>query len=174
MKNRYVSAMISTSPITERKGMFSFMLQPCTASILANILDPDVPFVWIRHHTPKRTIAWWKTQACLSEKGQLYDVEVRWMDFDLQLSTARFLELLPEFEEHGLVLFQMTRRVPNSLILDGKADDVINHILIQNGLHVAFYLPHAVECAQLASPRREVLERALQQEKVKELAYGAA
>ena len=34
------------------------MLRSCTSGILAHILDPAVPFVWIRRHTPKRYIQW--------------------------------------------------------------------------------------------------------------------
>jgi hypothetical protein len=93
------------------------------------------------------------------------------MEFDLQLQTARFLELLPEFEEHGMELFQMVRRVPDTLTLYGVADDVVDRILLQNGLHLRFYLPHAVECAELASPDREVLERALERPEVRAIAY---
>ena len=147
------------------------MLRSCTARILAPILEPAIPWVWIRHHHPKRYIQWWNTQAALSEKGPLHDVEVRMMEFDLQLSTARFLELLPEFEDHGLALFQMTRRVPDTLTLHRVPEEAVDQILIQNGLHLAFYLPHAIECAQLASPHRSVLDRALQKPEVKEIAY---
>ena len=164
--------MTSDLPITERNGMFSFMLRSCTCGILAHILDPTVPFVWVRRHTPKRYMQWWSTQTRLSEAGALHDVEVRSMEFDLQLRTPRFIELLPEFEDHGIELFQMARRVPDTLTLDGIVDDVVNRVLIQNGMHLRFYLPHAVECAQLASPHREVLERALQRPEIKEIAYG--
>lgn len=164
--------MTSDLAITERNGMFSFMLRSTTSGILAHILDPAVPFVWVRRHAPKRYIQWWSTQTRLSEAGALQDLEVRSMEFDLQFRTARFLELLSEFENHGMVLFQMARRVPDTLTLDGIADDVVNRVLIQNGMHLRFYLPHAVECAQLASPHRGVLERALQRPEVKEIAYG--
>jgi hypothetical protein len=93
------------------------------------------------------------------------------MEFDIQLPTARFLELLSEFEEQGIILFQMSRRVPDTLTLHGLADDAVNRVLIENGLHMKFFLPHAVECAQLASPHREVMERALQGREVREIAY---
>jgi hypothetical protein len=152
--------------------MFSFMLRSCTSGILAHILDPAVPFIWIRRHTPKRYIQWWSTQTHLSEAGGLHEVEVRSMEFDVQLRTARFLELLPEFEDHGMVLFQMTRRVPDTLTLSGVPDEAVDRVLLQNGLHLRFYLPHAVECAQLASPQREVLERALERPEIGEIAYG--
>jgi hypothetical protein len=163
--------MTSALPIVERNGMFSIMLRSCASDILAYILDPTVPFVWIRQHKPKRSVQWWSTQTQLSETGALHDVEVRSMEFDLQLRTGRFLELLPEFEDHGMVLFQMTRRVPDTLTLDGIADEVVDRILIQNGMHLRFYLPHAIECAQLASSHREVLERVLQRPEVAKIAY---
>lgn len=162
--------MTSDIPITERHGMFSFILRSCTSGILAHILDPAVPFVWIRRHTPKQRIQWWDTQVRLSETGVPFDVEVRSMEFDLQLRTDRFLELLPEFEDHGMVLYQMGRRVPDTLTLNGIADDVVDRVLIQNGLHLCFYLPHAAESAELASPHRDVLERALRRPEVRGLA----
>lgn len=163
--------MTSEFPITERNGMFSFMLSSCTSGILTHLLDPAVPFVWIRRHTPKPYIQWWNTQTSLSETGALRNVEVRSMEFDLQFRTARFLELLAEFEAHGMLLFQMTRRVPDTFTLDGIEENALDRVLIQNGLHLRFYLPHAVECAQLASPHREVLELALQKPEVREIAY---
>jgi hypothetical protein len=130
-----------------------------------------VPFVWIRRHTPQRWVAWSRYQVPLSRTGQLFDAEVRSLEFDLQLPTTRFLELLPEFDDHGIVLFQMSRRVPDTLMLDRIQDDAVDRVLIQNGLHLRFYLPHAIECAQLASPHRDVLERALESPQVQDLAY---
>ena len=153
--------------------MFSFMLRSCPLGILAYVLDPTVPIVWIRRHTPKKSIQWWNTQTRLSEAGVLHDVEVRCMEFDIQLNTTRFLELLPEFRDDGMVLFQMTRRVPETLTLDGMAEDAFYRILIQNGLHLHIYLPYEAECGQLASPHREVLVRILQRPEVKEIAFGA-
>jgi hypothetical protein len=168
---RYVDiTMASQLPIIEREGMFSVMLRPCTCAILEYILDPAIGYVWVRRHTPRRHLQWWKTQAPLSEAGTLHEVQVRGMEFDLQLPTARFLELLPEFWGHGLVLFQMTRPVPDTLMLDGIADSVVDRVLMQNGLHLRFYLPHAAELAQVGSPRREVLEKMLQRREVREMA----
>jgi hypothetical protein len=166
--------MNSELPITEQDGMFSVMLRPCTSGVLAHILAPFVPFVWIRRHMPHRYVQWCKARVPLSATGQPQDIEVRSLEFELQLSTGRFLELLPEFEEHGMDLCQMTQRVPNTLTLNDVSDAAAGRILIQNGLHLRFYLPHAVEFAQLASPHREVLEGALQKPQVRELACGKA
>jgi hypothetical protein len=154
--------------------MFRVMLRSCTCSVLQYILDPSVPFVWVRRHMPQTYVKWWRARVPLSATGQPHEVEVRWLEFDLQLATSQFLELLPEFQSHGIVLFQMTRRVPDTLTLQSIPDAAINQVLIQNGLHLRFFLPHAVECALLASPHREVLERALQKPEVGSLAYGEA
>jgi hypothetical protein len=153
--------------------MFSVMLRQCKCSLLAHILDPVVPFVWVRSHMPHSIVQWWHTQVALSPTGRSHDIEVRLLEFDLQLPTSRFLELLPEFENHGIDLLQMARRIPDTLTLHGVPDAAADRVLVQNGLHLRFYLPHAVESAQLASPHREVLENALKKTEVKELAYGA-
>jgi hypothetical protein len=152
--------------------MFSVMLRSCTARMLAHVLDPAVPFVWIPRHIPNRYLRWWSTQTCLFEAGPLNSLEVRSMEFDIQLSTSRFLELLPEFEHHGLVLFQMTRRVPDTLTLQRVPDGAVDGILRQNGLHLRVHLPEEEPWGQLTSPHREVLERALQKPQVREVAYG--
>lgn len=80
--------------------------------------------------------------------------------FDIQTTTEDFLPLLPEFEDHGLDLFQMSRRVPNTLLFN-IYDESMNRILLNNGLFLKFILPHAGEVAQLCSPNREYLESLL-------------
>ncbi|MEK6701082.1 MAG: hypothetical protein AABZ53_02390 [Planctomycetota bacterium] len=158
-------------PIVERNGMFNFMLRSCTARILVHILDRDTPFVWIRRHAPCRDMRWWRTKVPLSIDGAPFNVEARMLNFDLQMSTSEFLENIAEFDGHGLVLFQMSKRVPDSLTLDGIADDLVDRVLVQNGMTLRFYLPHAVECAQVTSPQRATLEQVLRRPEVNALAY---
>jgi hypothetical protein len=151
--------------------MFSVLLRSCSCSVLAHVLDPSVPFVWVQRHWPNPRVEWRVARVPLSRDGQPRDVEVRSLEYDLQLPTARFLELLPEFEDKGMNLYQMVRRVPDTLTLYRVADHAIDGVLIQVGLHLRFSLPHAGETAELASPHRDVLERALQSPAVRELAY---
>lgn len=152
-------------------GLFSFMLAGATCKVLAHILDPSIPFVWVRDHGPVETVRWWKTRIPLSESGRFYDAEVRNMGFDLHFTTSRFLELLPEFERHGMLLYQLTRRLPHTLTLNRVREEAVTPILLQNGLHLQFNLPHAIECAQLSSPRREVLEALLTKPEIGEMVY---
>jgi hypothetical protein len=81
------------------------------------------------------------------------------LNYEAQFETSAFLELLGEFEGHGVSLFQMARRVPNSLTLLGLDDRAVDRVLCHNGLRVGFYLPHANEYAQVCSPDRGFLER---------------
>ena len=147
------------------------MLRQCTSAVLAHALDKAVPWVWIRRHQPKRYLQWWSTPIALSESGLPKEVCLRSLEFDLQFPTHRFLELLPEFSDHGIVLFQMSRPVPDTLSLDRIPDDAIDRVLVQNGLHLAFYLPHAFESAQFRSPNREVIERLVEVPQIKDLVY---
>ncbi len=147
------------------------MLRSCTALLLKEVLDVSVPYVWIRRHQPVRSLQWWKTETVLKRNGPLHDIDIRSMEFDIQMPTERFLDLLPEFANHGLVLFQMSQRVPDTLTLDRIPDEHINRVLIQNGLHLKVYLPHEYECAQLAAPHGATLERILLNPLIRELAY---
>lgn len=116
------------------------MLSSCTTAILAGVLHPTVPFVWIRCHSPQRSLRWWNTPNRLSDVGALQDVEVRQLRFDPQLNTARFLELLPEFADYEMDPLQMARRVPDTLTLDRIAEQAVNRTLIQSncsGLEVS-------------------------------------
>ena len=165
--------MNNDSLITEWSGLFILNLKPCTCGILSFILNPEVEFVWIRRHIPEPYIRWTRTPVVLSPKHRLHEVEIRFLEFDLQLSTQRFMDLLTEFEDHGIELFQMRSRVPDTLHLHKVSENAAASILIQNGLHVAFYLPHSHEYAQLRAPDRTTLERLLTIPQIKELAYAA-
>lgn len=160
--------------ILSSNSLFALTLEPCTSAILAHALDPAVPWIWIRRHTPKRNVGWWRTQLPLADGGALHEVGVRSLEFDLQLPTSRFLELLPEFQDHALALFQMTRPVPDKLTLDRVSDEGVDGILVQNGLHLAFHLPHAFETAQFRAPRRETLAALLDVPQIRALVNAKA
>jgi hypothetical protein len=157
--------------ITQQGNIHAFMLGPCTADILRHALDPSVPWIWIRRHTPKRNLGWWPTKLPLSERGAPCEVTARSLEFDLLLPTVRFLELLPEFHDHGVTLYQMVRPVPDTLSLDRVPPDAIDPVLVQNGLHLAFHLPHAIETAEFRSPHREVLAALLAVPEIRALAF---
>jgi hypothetical protein len=58
-----------------------------------------------------------------------------------------------------MTLFQMQKPWPASVQPRYLPKAARYKILVQNGLHLEFYLPHAGEYAQVVSPHREVLER---------------
>jgi hypothetical protein len=150
-------------------GLFSIMLRPCTAEILRHLLDPEVFFAWVVGHYPNRHLEWWTCRLPLSQSGRPFPLEVRGLRCDLLMSTSQFLERFSDFD--GLVLHQMRRRVPNTLLFEGLEEHNRVRVLIQNGLFASFYLPHAMECASFATVERSAMERALASEAVRSLAY---
>jgi hypothetical protein len=152
--------MITTGEIREfQPGVFSLMLEPCSALVLPHILSAEVPFVWLEEHTPDNRYEWWKAQVPLRRGGQYFPLKVRLLRFDLMLPTEQFLTLLPEFADAGMLLLQLEREMPNGLIPRGLKDTERYKVLGQNGLHLEFDLPHAGEYASVISPHRAVLER---------------
>ena len=150
-------------------GLFSMMLRPCTAEILLHLLDPLVPFVWVIGHSPSRHLEWWSCHLPLSKSGVVSDLEVRGLRFDLLLPTSEFLTRLSDFD--GLALYQMRRKVPNTLTAEGLDERSRVRVLIQNGLAASFYLPHAMECASFATVERAAIEKVLANEAIRALVY---
>jgi len=166
--------MSTARAITEHEGMFSLRLNPLPFNMLVHILDPSVSFIWICSYIPQKCLKWWRTQLPLSVEGRPQDVEVRWLHFELQLTTPRFLELLPEFPNGGMTLFQMTRRVPDTLTLNRVPDSAVNRVLIQNGLHLRVHLPDWEPWGDVESPRHDVLEAVLNKPRLQEAGNGKA
>jgi len=150
-------------------GLFSIMLRPCTTEVLRHLLDPDVAFVWVVDHYPKRYLEWWLCNLPLSESGEASPIEVRGLCFDLLLPTSEFLKRLTHFD--GLSLHQMRRKVPDTLTTEGLDERNRVRVLVHNGLFASFYLPHAMECASFTTVDPEAMEKVLANEEVRSLAY---
>lgn len=139
-------------------GLYHVTLRPCTAQILVTLLRGSASTVWLRGYRPEPTVRWWAAPMRLSSAGTPVSATVRDVEFDLQLSVERFLELLPEFEDKGVDLYVMTQPVPDTLTLRGLPDGEAQRVLLANGLVAHFDLPHAHEVAVLSSPSRELLQ----------------
>jgi hypothetical protein len=112
-----VIGAVDDLPRQTEDGLYSIMLRPCTAEILRHLLDPDIPYVWVVGHDPYRYLEWWTCSLPLRKSGSTLGLEVRGLRFDLLMSTSAFLSRLSEFD--GLSLFQMRRKVPNTLAING-------------------------------------------------------
>ena len=152
--------MITTGEIREfQPNIFNLMLNPCSAMVLPHILSEEVPFVWLESHCPSDHHEWWQAQVPLRRGGQYFPLKVRSLRFDLLLPIKQFLSLLPEFTDAGMLLLQLQREMPNSLVPRSLNDNERYKVLVQNGLYLEFELPHAGEYASVVSPHQEVLER---------------
>lgn len=139
-------------------GTFIIMVRPCTCHILNYLLDKSVPYVWIINHLPVPSLRWWKASVPVSEHDQLENANIRLIEYDLQMETEDFLTNLNRFENHGISLIQIMKKVPGSLWLQSLPEKSETKILIDNGMVNRFYLPHAGENARFESVRKEYLE----------------
>jgi hypothetical protein len=83
--------------------------------------------------------------------------------YDLQFPLADFLTELPQMHARaGMLAMQMSRPVPDTLVMEHLVDKPARHtILGQNGWLLSFDLPHDGEHAWVETPDREHLERVL-------------
>jgi hypothetical protein len=83
--------------------------------------------------------------------------------YDLQFPLADFLTELPQMHARsGMLAMQMSRPVPNTLVMEHLDDTLARRtILRQNGWLLSFDLPHDGEYAWVETPHREHLERVL-------------
>lgn len=143
------------------KDFFEVILPVCDSSILANILDTNVPWVtlvgfwvdwlvvWIEEHMP----------PLFDPARRLENVHVKQLKLDVSLKTAEFLRILPSFKDRGVELVQGVRPLPHGLSIDELKPESKAHILREVGITLHFYIPHPHEHALVGSPSRDILER---------------
>jgi hypothetical protein len=147
--------MIRTS---ERADYFFVMLDTCDCSVLRHLLHPEADFIWIHSHTPDPSLGWWEADVPVSPRDILEGARIRAMEYDLLIDRATFLKELDRFLPHGINLTQLTRPVPESLWIPSLPKGREEAVLIENGMKVRFYLPHAGEIAQFSATDRDHIE----------------
>lgn len=130
------------------RGYDMLFVHGATASTLASLFNPEVPYVWIFGHMPHRYVEWWNATLPLTEKESITG-QVRLLSYDLQLTTAEFLNKISAFDNFGLALVQAHKPMPNTLDLARIPEDQQDQVLINNGAFLRLWLPHAVETACL-------------------------
>jgi len=120
------------------------------------ILDPGQPWVWVPRWADASLRRWGSARLPLGPSS--VDVEARFPTVDLQLSTDAFLARFLTAELWLQPVFQMTRRVPDTLWYEKLAPENLYPVLLQNGLHLHAELTYDDELL-LAAPERSTLER---------------
>jgi len=135
--------------IREESGVETLYVHGATVSSLAEFLNPEIPWVWILGHMPNRYVQWWEAELPTNKFGVSLKATYRNISYDLMLPTRNFLESLPAFEDHGIVLIQSSQRMPDTLDLSRIPESQQPSVLVKNGAFLRLYLPHAIETAQV-------------------------
>ena len=145
-------------------GVFSTLLEPCSAAVLPHVLTPDAPHVWVVEYAPDPRLVWGELPVPLAPGTPPEPLRVRGLRYDFQMPAAEFVRrVVPRLPGGaGILLLQLARPVPASL----RYRDVVARpewpaILRQNGWALTFDLPHGGEYAAVAAPERRTLERLL-------------
>ena len=131
-----------------RSGHDMVFVHGAIASKLASYLNDAVPYVWVLGHMPNRYVQWWETTVPLNHTEHI-QARVRLLTYDIQLSTSEFLAQVKAFDDHGFVLVQSHKPMPDTLDLARIAEEQQDKILIQNGAFLRMWLPHAIETASV-------------------------
>src|SRR5688572_18964564 len=86
------------------------------ASRLVPFLNPQIPFIWILVHMHNRALQWRDAEVPLSPEQKI-TARVRMLSYDMQLSTEEFMAQAEVLDDHGLVLIQSRKPMPDTLEL---------------------------------------------------------
>ncbi len=156
-------------PRVNADGSYSIMLHPCPTATVAELLDPSVPFVWVVGHSPHRVLEWWELDMPVARGERPRRLRVRSLWCELLLGTPEFAEVAGQFNRK--TVYQITRPVPNSLIVERLPEDRLYTILRQVGLSAHFHQPHSMEVAMYRTWDRAWMDWLLTRESVGRLAF---
>jgi hypothetical protein len=143
------SMLQDLSEITQSDGLDTLYAYGATVSTLLPFLNPAVPWVWLLGHRPHRIIEWAHATLPLDALGNTVSAQARSVAYDLLLPTGQFVGFAPHLEEHGMVLIQSHKPMPDSLELGRVPEPQLANVLRSNGAFLRIFLPHAVETAQV-------------------------
>src|SRR5262249_8751515 len=97
--------------------LFSGLLPVCDASMLANVLDPNVPWVTLTGFSSNEASSWIEEHLppLFDRSRRVESVHIKRLEMDVSLPTAEFLRLLPFFSGSGVELVQATRPLPRKM-----------------------------------------------------------
>lgn len=138
-------------------------------SVLKGLLDPKVPFAWVQTHYASPAAGWWNTEIPLEKGGQPRFVQVRNLQYDIQMGLQDFFRYLDELlQDSGILMYHTTKPVHDTLRLDDINEEPRRiPILIQNGVVASVYMPTLFDMAHFWSVDREAISRALLDEEVR-------
>src|SRR6266496_306048 len=152
--------MLETGKIKEVEPGVYWVLFWCPEShILRELLDPHMSFVLCWDHDVGNS-TW--SEFCLPvlNPREPIDVLSRSARFDFMLPTQRFLEILPQMKP-AIKAVQLSSVPPDYLDMQHIKGKQLYRILSECGWHLLLDTP-ANDYGQMMSPKREVLERAIE------------
>ena len=138
-------------------GVFWSLLWCPTAQHLGQLLRPDGHVLVWKHRVGH--VSWEEARVPVVDLTDPVSVRARYVEMDLLLPTATFLELLPRLEP-AISAVQLGVEPPHYLDLRRIKGRQLYRLLREAEWHVLMDTP-ANDFGQVMSPHREVVERAI-------------
>lgn len=140
------------------------MVGPATLPGLAVALDSDVPHVMLSDHGPFAGTTWTEALVPLTDEQAERPLRLRVtrLTYDVLFDVLEFLRIVDQVGERGAMVRQFARLPRPDLDFDDPRSDVRAARYRAFGLHLAIYLPHPHEVANLVALTDVVLDSALE------------
>lgn len=96
-------------------------------------LDKTVDHVLVHNFHAHNNLEWWTSSIKINPQITLANLKVRDMQFDIQTNVSGLQQIL-EIESNFLDIYQFTKPISDTLIIDALPKDNAINILKQNGL----------------------------------------
>lgn len=152
--------MPETNRIKEiASGVYWVLLSSPKSLMLRDVLDPQTQFVLCWDHEVG-DYTWSEFDLPVLDPRTPIGVISRIVRFDFVIPTRRFLDILPGMKP-AIKAVQLSRIPPDHLDMNRIHGKHLHRILRDCGWHVLLDTP-ANDYGQMMSPKREVLERAIE------------
>lgn len=119
---------------------------------ILEFIDKSVKHIFIPDYRAQNTLKWWESTVKVSFGAVLENISVRQMQFDIQTDLDGLKQIL-NFENNFLDIYQFSKAVPDSLVIDSLPENNRDNILRQNGLEYIIGIEHEFVCIQSIHPQ---------------------
>jgi hypothetical protein len=116
-----------------------------------SLIDKTIPNIFINRFNPNYMIEWWNTSVISNDGISLNNISVRNMEFDIQTDLIGLKKIL-ELETVYLDIYQFSKPVPDTLVIEQLPKNSSESILLNNGLQHIFSIEFEVLTLESFNP----------------------
>lgn len=112
---------------------YGINLKNIDTATIKDIIDKEMPFCFLPGFNPNPILMWQRAEIEIENNIPLEKIECRNLKFDLMIKTSDLIDQLESLLTNQLSIFQSTKRLPGTLLLEKIEPDDRWEILVKNG-----------------------------------------